>query len=75
MNVEPVGERLPQLRNIGDMGQQTQLDLRIIRRDELVAGAAMKARRIFRPASLRTGMFCRLGSEDESRPVVVAASA
>jgi hypothetical protein len=35
----------------------------------------MKARRIFRPSSVRTGMFCRLGSFDDSRPVVVAASA
>ena len=34
----------------------------------------MKAVRILRPASLRTGMFCRLGSVDDSRPVVVEAS-
>ena len=37
-------------------------------------GAAMKAVRIFRPSSVRTGMFCRFGSDEESRPVVVAAS-
>jgi hypothetical protein len=35
----------------------------------------MKARRILRPSSVRTGMFCRFGSLEESRPVVVAASA
>ena len=38
-------------------------------------GTAMKARRILRPSSVRTGMFCRFGSDDDSRPVVVAASA
>ncbi len=38
-------------------------------------GRAMKARRIFRPSSVRIGMFCRFGSAEESRPVVVAASA
>ena len=38
-------------------------------------GVAIKARRILRPSSVRTGMFCRFGSFDESRPVVVAASA
>ena len=38
-------------------------------------GAATKARRILRPSSVRIGMFCRFGSDDDSRPVVVAASA
>ena len=38
-------------------------------------GAATKARRILRPSSVRIGMFCRLGSDDESRPVGVAAIA
>ena len=37
--------------------------------------SAMKAVRIARPSSVRIGMFCRFGSEEESRPVVVAASA
>ena len=32
----------------------------------------MNARRISRPPSLRTGMFCRLGFSLEIRPVVVA---
>ncbi len=27
-----------------------------------------------RPSSVRIGMFCRFGSEEDSRPVVVAAS-
>ena len=38
-------------------------------------GGATKARRILRPASVRIGMFCRFGSDDDSRPVVVEASA
>ena len=29
----------------------------------------MKARRILRPSSVRIGMFCRFGSDDDSRPV------
>jgi hypothetical protein len=36
--------------------------------------SAMKAVRISRPSLVRMGMFCRLGSEEASRPVVVAAS-
>ena len=38
-------------------------------------GDATKARRILRPSSVRTGMFCKFGSDDDSRPVEVAASA
>ena len=38
-------------------------------------GAAMNALRILRPSSVRIGMFCKFGSEDDSRPVEVAASA
>jgi hypothetical protein len=34
----------------------------------------MKAVRILRPSAVRTGMFCRFGSDEDSRPVVVAAS-
>ena len=34
-------------------------------------GSAMNARRISRPSSVRTGMFCRLGLVDEMRPVAV----
>jgi hypothetical protein len=34
-----------------------------------------KALRMARPSLVRTGMFCKFGSSEESRPVVVAASA
>ena len=37
--------------------------------------AVLKALRILRPSVVRTGMFCRLGSEEDSLPVVVEASA
>ncbi len=37
--------------------------------------SATKAVRMRRPSSVRIGMFCRLGSYEESRPVVVEASA
>jgi hypothetical protein len=40
----------------------------------LLPGAATKAVRILRPSSVRTGMFWRFGSFEDSRPVVVAAS-
>ena len=75
MDVDAVAERLPQRRHVGDLGEQPQLDLRIVGGDELVAGRATKALRILRPSSVRIGMFCRFGSDDDSRPVVVAASA
>lgn len=32
-------------------------------------GSAMKARRISRPRSLRTGMLCRFGEDEDMRPV------
>ncbi len=38
------------------------------------ASVDKEARRILRPASVRIGMFCRFGSDEERRPVVVAAS-
>ncbi len=75
MNVEAIGEGLLQLRNVGHMGQHAQFDLAVVGADQLEPCGAMKAARILRPSSVRTGMFCRLGSEDDSRPVEVAAMA
>ena len=75
MDVEALAEGVPQLRDIGDLGQEPQLDLRVVGGHELVAGRGDEARRILRPSSLRIGMFCRFGSDDDSRPVGVAASA
>jgi hypothetical protein len=39
----------------------------------LQPGGAMKAWRMRRPASVRTGMFCRFGLLDDSRPVAATA--
>ena len=39
----------------------------------LAAGGAMKAERMRRPSAVRTGMFCRLGSTEDSRPVTATA--
>ena len=36
MNIESVAEGILQLRDIGDLGQQPELDLRIVGGDELV---------------------------------------
>ena len=37
MNVEAIGERLLELGNVGDVREHAQLDLTVIRRDELAA--------------------------------------
>jgi hypothetical protein len=60
--------------DIGDMGEHAQLDLAVVGRDEL-ARFGDEGLADLPPASVRTGMFCRLGSDEDSRPVVVAASA
>ena len=75
VNVEIVGKGFFQFRNIGDMRQQPQLDLAVIGADQLCALGAIKAWRMRRPSSVRTGMFCRLGSVEASRPVEVEAMA
>ncbi len=70
----PCFERLAQLRDVGDMREQAQLDLRVNRPEiSFLPSGATKARRMRRPSSVRIGMFCRLGSDEDRRPVVVAA--
>ena len=56
-----------------EVGEDPELDLRVVRRDERRPAGATKARRIARPASVRIGMFWRFGSFDESRPVAATA--
>ena len=51
MDVEPLGEGLLQLRDVGDMGEEPQLDLAVIGRDDLVA-----FRRHEGPADLAAGL-------------------
>ena len=65
----PVAEGLLQRLDVGDVREQAQLDLRVVGRQQHVPGSATKARRILRPSSVRIGMFCRLGSVEDSRPV------
>jgi hypothetical protein len=55
------------------VGHDAQLDLRIVRRQQLVAGLATNAWRMRRPSAVRIGMFCRFGSLDDSRPVAATA--
>ena len=38
---------------------------------EFSGSAGTNAPRTMRPSSVRTGMFCRFGSEEERRPVAV----
>ena len=76
VDVDALGERLLQRADVGHVGQDAQLDLRVVGRDQQVARARRtKASRILRPSSVRIGMFCRLGSFEVSRPVEVAAMA
>ena len=69
MNIAILGESPAKCCIAAKMGQQTQLDLRVIRSQQQPAGAGKKAWRICRPCSLRTAIFCKLGSLDDSRPV------
>ena len=51
------------------MRQNTRLDLAIVGAEQMMSVGAMKASRMRRPSSPLTGMFWRLGSVDERRPV------
>jgi hypothetical protein len=73
VDVDAVLERLLQRRDVGDMGQDAQFDLGIVQADQHLAGRATKASRMRRPSSVRTGMFCRFGSVEASRPVFAPA--
>jgi hypothetical protein len=55
------------------VGHDAQLDLRIVAARIFQPGGATKAWRMRRPSSVRIGMFCRLGSEEDSRPVAAVA--
>jgi hypothetical protein len=56
------------------MRGEPQLDLAIIGGSRTLPGSATKASRIWRPDSVRIGMFWRLGSVDDSRPVCAPVS-
>ena len=75
MDVDAVGEGLPQLRDVGDVRQHAEFDLAVVGRDQLVALLGDEGGADRRPSAVRMGMFCRLGSDEEMRPVGVEASA
>lgn len=75
MNVEPFRERLLELRNVGDMREQPEFDLAVVRADEDIALVRDERGVDLPPSSVRMGMFCRLGSLDDKRPVDVDAIA
>jgi hypothetical protein len=52
---------------------QAQLDLRIVGASSTLPSSATNALRMRRPTSVRIGMFWRLGSFDDSRPVCATA--
>lgn len=56
-----------------EVGQNSELDLGVVGREEAPAGSGTKASRIRRPSSVRMGMFWRLGEAEESRPVAVTS--
>ena len=66
-------ERLDQRGVLREVRHDAQLDLRVVGREQDRASGrksrATKQRRIALPRSVRTGMFCRFGSCDDSRPV------
>ena len=62
-------ERLLELGLAGDVGEDAQLDLRVVRGQEPVSRLGDEALRISRPSSVRMGIACRFGLEVERRPV------
>ena len=73
MDVFVARKRLAQSLVARVVGQHPQFDLRVVGRQQRPSPAApgTKAERISRPSSVRTGMFCRFGSLELSRPVAV----
>ena len=55
-------------RVVGQMGDHPELDLVVVGDQQLRSCAGTNASRKRRPMRLRTGMLCRLGWSEESRP-------
>ena len=55
--------------SLAEVGQQSQLDLRVVRRQQRPALRRQKRLANLSPLSLRMGMFCKFGSLLTSRPV------
>ena len=74
VDVEAFGERLLQLRDVGDVREHAQLDLADSRpRSASCPSSAMKAVRISRPSLVRIGNVLQVGIGRGEAPVVVAA--
>ena len=73
VNVAILGEGPQQAFIAREVRHDAQFDLRVVGRQQAMAGCAMKAWRIRRPSGLRIGMFCRFGSVEDSRPVAATA--
>lgn len=73
MDILSAVERVDQRPAPRKMRQEPQFDLRVVRTDQDVRRVARhgKKRRISRPSSSRTGIFCKFGSLLDSLPVEV----
>ena len=69
VNVAPLMEGPEQRIIATDVGQHAQLDLAVVGAYQSMTGAS----RMSFPSAVRTGMFWRLGSLDDRRPVAVPA--
>ena len=70
MDVGARGEGLDQTGVVRQVGDDPQLDLVVVGHQEARSPRpGTKARRKRRPSSVRTGMLCRLGRSEDSRPV------
>ena len=72
MNILALSEDLFQGVLAGDVGEQPELHLRVVRGDQQVARLGDEAGADLPPSGVRIGMFCRFGLLDERRPVVAA---
>ena len=75
VEVGPARERVAQVLVARHVGEDPQLDLAVVGRDQASGPAppATNARRIRRPSGVRIGMFWRFGSDDDRRPVAATA--
>ena len=77
MDVDAIGKGLAQLRDVGDMGQHPAASIWLYSAEiSTLPGAAMKAVRIRRPSpGADRDVSADWAQREDSRPVVVAASA
>ena len=74
VDVLPGGEGVDESLLVRDVGQDAQLDLAVVGdQQHLARGARRRRGGCAGPSSVRTGMFCRFGLVEESRPVAATA--